>query len=101
MYTYISSSILACSCGGQLVQFPGSEMVNPASSRPAWTFLPRQMLRWRACPGFPVLNLRLGSFDSSSYGTNWSGYRFSTSQENSAKSTLDAVVTSILLSRGM
>jgi hypothetical protein len=34
-YTYVSSSILACSRGGQLVQFPGSENAKLANRRPA------------------------------------------------------------------
>src|SRR6266481_5328555 len=60
-YTYISSSILACSCGGQLVQLPGSECVNPATRRPASTFFPITMFNSREEPGPPALNFSPGS----------------------------------------
>jgi len=34
-----------CSCGGQLDQFPGSDTVNPATRRPASTFLPKTIFQ--------------------------------------------------------
>src|SRR6267154_2311798 len=86
-YTYISSSILACSCGGQLVQLPGSECVIPATRRPASTFFAISMFNSRDEPRLPVTNLSPGSFSTSAYRTTFSGYFALTSAENSARST--------------
>jgi hypothetical protein len=51
-----------CSCGGQLVQFPDIERVNPAMMRPARTLLPMMMLRSRVVDAPPAVNLSAGSF---------------------------------------
>src|SRR6266852_6101319 len=99
-YTYISSSILACSCGGQLVQLPGSECVNPATRRPASTFFAISMFNSRDEPGPPVTNLRPRSFSTSAYRTIFNGYLPLTSAENSARSTELLVDISIDESRG-
>src|ERR1700686_4828262 len=64
-YTYISSSILACSCGGQLVQLPGSEKVKPASRRPAATLSAISTFNSRFDPGFPATNFMLGFLETS------------------------------------
>jgi hypothetical protein len=63
--TYISSSSSACSCGGQLVQWPGFERVNPATMRPAFTFLPTRMVSSRVVVSAPVVNFSVGSFSTS------------------------------------
>src|SRR4029077_11685087 len=88
-YTYISSSILACSCGGQLVQLPGSETVNPATSLPASMFLASSMWSCREDPDPPVVNFRPGSVETFEKCTTCKGYRVATSAENSAISAVE------------
>src|SRR5580692_6622829 len=68
-YTYISSSIFACSCGGQLVQLPGSECVNPATRRPASIFFAISIFNCRDEPGPPALNFIPGSWQASAHRT--------------------------------
>jgi hypothetical protein len=105
--TYISSSMAACSCGGQLVQLPGSEVVNPATSRPASIFLASSMFICRVHPALPVLKLSPGSSFVSEKRTICREYRLATSQENSAsvarskfKSTTIGLGRCAQLSRG-
>src|SRR6476646_5883342 len=100
-YTYISSSILACSCGGQLVQLPGSESVKPTTSLPASMFLASSMFNCRRHPGDPVVKFSPGSFETSAYRTTCKGYFPDTFEENSARSTEEVVVTLTIESRGM
>src|SRR5260221_48400 len=100
-YTYISSSILACSCGGQLVQLPGSECVNPATRRPASTFFAISMFNSRDEPSLPVTNLSPDSFSTSANLTTITGYFALTSEENSVRSTELLVEISTDESRGI
>src|SRR5258708_2033558 len=100
-YTYISSSILACSWGGQLVQFPGSEKVKPASNRPASTFFAISTFNSRREPGLPVANFIGESLDPSAKQTTLKGYSPVTSAENPAKSTEVFVVPSMAKSGGI
>src|SRR5258708_9987620 len=99
--TYISSNIFACSCGGQLVQLPGSEYVKPATNRPASTFFATSMVNCRDDPAPPVTHLRPGFLSTSACRTSCTGYFPCTSAENSAKSTELVVEISIVESRGM
>src|SRR5688572_7164556 len=77
----------ACSCGGQLVQWPGSEVVKPARIRPASIFLPSVIFTVREFDAPPVLNLSELSFSTSAYLTTCNGYLLSTSAEHSTRST--------------
>src|SRR5436853_7285036 len=101
-YTYISSSIFACSWGGQLVQLPGSENVNPARIRTAVMFLANDICSWRVAEvPVPVLKYNPGSFLSSSNRTICHVYRRDTCTENCAISTDESVETLMFQSLGL